>query len=137
MAMPRVPSRLRVIALGVLIVASLFALVTYRGRYLPTLDETGGGWDGLIVAVVDVGLVCGVTALLTVSLLWSLFAWSVGWISLLAERRSGGGDAATDTPDPPAEITRLPFRVPFTFAILLLGWVFFFFGICLIPLLPW
>jgi hypothetical protein len=108
--MPHVRNKLGLIVLGLVVASSLFALVTYRTCYLPSLDESAGGWDGLVAATVDVGLACGVTALLTLSLLFSLFASTFGWIVQRAEYLFRLGEPPTDAPDPPAEFTDVPPR---------------------------
>jgi hypothetical protein len=56
MRLPRVRFTVRRMMVVVAVAATVLGLVAYRERHLPSLDETGGGWDTAIVVAVDIGL---------------------------------------------------------------------------------
>jgi hypothetical protein len=102
--MPRVRFTIRWMMAAVAIVAVLLGLIAYREKDLPSLDETGGGFDSFIVVLVDVGIMLVLPALLLLLpplafLLWILHKAN-DCLYKAVDRALPAADSAEDQPDP-------------------------------------
>src|ERR1700733_1170371 len=102
--MPRVRFTIRWMMAAVAIVAVLLGLIAYREKYLPSLDEAGGGLDSFIVVLVDVGIMLVLPGLLLLLsplafLLWILHKAN-DCFHKAVDRALPAADSAEDQPDP-------------------------------------
>jgi hypothetical protein len=66
------------VAIVAVLLGLIAYLIAYREKYLPSLDEAGGGFDSFIVVLVDVGIMLVLPGLLLLLpplafLLWLLY----------------------------------------------------------------
>ena len=106
--MPRVRFTIRWMMAAVAIVAVLLGLIAYliayREKYLPNLDEAGGGFDSFIVVLVDVGIMLVLPGLLLLLpplafLLWILHK-AIDCRHKAVDRALPAAHSAEDQPDP-------------------------------------
>jgi hypothetical protein len=110
--------------------ACAIALIAYRDWYVPSFDDTGGGWDGWVAVVVDLGFCFAIPAILAPSIVWTLFVLGLKWIGRLLDKCFRSDEWPSDRSHSPLEW--VTFRVPLVLTFFLVGWVGFLIGTALL-----